>query len=409
MGLLTPFKNVASRLVPTPVGTLLRARALARANPVASLLSDRFTERFGLGDDWAPSSYGDYMAVSPTVYACVHLRARNLARVRLRVHQRHADGSSAPVGDSHPAQRFLDTINPHWSRHRFWYMVEASLGLWGSAPVALFRDGRGQVRELWWLQPNRFKVVPDATSYIKGYLYTRNGVEIAFAPDEVLWFRYPNPIQEYAGLSPIASLRMTVDMNTDAIRFNRRFFQNDATPGRVYLKSEMDLTSAQAEDLRLRWEKAFKDPNRAHSIAILDKSADLRTLAVSQREMEFVEAQRFTKEEICGAYGISAILIGDLRQSTFNNFQLAKTSFWDETMIPEMQFLEAEVSEGLMPLLGDGLVAQFDLSGVSALREDANAKARRYQTMVQAGILTINEVRRREGLEPVPWGDEWHR
>ena len=203
---------------------------------------------------------------------------------------------------------------------------------------------------------------------------------------------------------------MSIDMNADAIRFNRRFFQNDATPGRVYLQSSLELTNAQAEELRLRWEKAYKDPNRAHSIAILDRSAELKTLALSQREMEFIQAQRFTKEEICGAYGVSPVLIGDLEHSTFNNLQQAKTGFWDETMVPEMQFLEAEITETLMPLLGDDrLLARFDLSEISSLREDANTKARRYQQLVQAGILTINEVREREGLEPVPWGHEWQR
>jgi len=392
-----------------PGGTPRPVGVLARANPVAGLLFDRGAERLGLGDDWAPASYGDYAAISPAVYACVHLRARNLARVRPRLFARQADGSAVPVSDTHPAQRLLDAVNPFWSRHRFWYIVEASLGLWGSAPVALFRDSRGQVRELWWLHPSRFKVVPDRSAYIKGYLYAASGVEIALAPKDVLWFRYPNPIQEYAPLSPVAALRMTIDMNVDAIRFNRRFFRNDATPGRVYLKTEMDLTSAQAEELRARWERAFKDPNRAHSIAVLDKSADLKTLAVSQRDMEFVEAQRFTKEEICGAYGVPPVLLGDLRFSTFSNFQLAKTSFWDETMVPELQLLESEMNESLMPQLAPGLVVRFDLSEVSALREDANAKAERHRKLVQAGILTINEVRAKEGLGPVAWGDQWQR
>ena len=50
-------------------------------------------------------------------------------------------------------------------------------------------------------------------------------------------------------------------------------------------------------------------------------------------------------------------------------------------------------------------MARFDLSGVSSLREDAGARARRHLQLVQAGILTINEVRAKEGLEPVPWGD----
>ncbi len=369
MSFLTTLGKAASRLVAP------RRRSLARANPVATLLSDSYQQRFGMGDDWSPSSYGDYLAISPTVYACVHLRARNLSRVRLRLYRSTEGGATVPLPDTHPAQLLLDSVNPFWSRQRFWYMVEASLSLWGSAPVVLFRDGRGNVRELWWLRPSRFKVIPDASAYIKGYLYTKDGVDVAFGPEDVLWFRYPNPIEEYAGLSPIAALRMSIDTNTDAIRFNRRFFRNDATPGRVYLKSEQELTTAQAEELRMRWEVAFKDPNRAHSIAILDKSADLKSLAVSQRDMEYVEGQRFTKEEICGAYGVSPLLIGDLRFSSFANFTLAKSSFWDETLIPEMQLIESELSRGLVPLLGDGLQVRFDVGDVSALREDARGPA----------------------------------
>ena len=405
MSVLKNLGNAAARLAPWRGG-----RSTTRANPIAHLLSNVFQQRVGLGDDWAPTSYGDYLAISPTVHACVNFRARNLSRVRPVIMEKQENGAHLPVGDNHPAQRLLDTINPFWSRQRFWHMIEASLGLWGSAPVALFRDGRDQVRELWWLRPNRFRVVPDPVGYIQGYIYTRDGMDIAFRPDEILWFRYPNPIEEYAGLSPVAALRMTIDMNTDAIRFNRRFFQNDATPGRVYIKSDRDLTSAQADSLRQRWEKAFKNPDRAHSVAVLDRSAEIKSIALSQRDMEFIEAQRFTKEEICGVYGVPPVLIGDLGRATFNNFRLAKASFWDETLIPEMQLIESEINETLIPLLGGkGLSVRFDLSEVSSLRDDANSKARRHQLLVQSGILTINEVREQEGLAPVPWGDVWNR
>ena len=279
----------------------------SRGHPVGGVLSDAFQRRAGVGDDWAPGAYADYLAVAPSVYACVNLRARNLARIPLRVHRVGANGEvSSPVGASHPAQRLFDGPNPFWSRQRFWYVIEASLCLWGSAPAAVFRDGRGEVRELWWLRPNRFRVVPDAAGYIAGYLYVKDGREIALSRDEVVWFRYPNPIEEYAGLSPIAALRMTVDMNVDAMRFNRRFFQNDASPGRVYLKADAELTSAQVDELRRRWEQSFAGREKSHAIAVLDKSADLKTMAISQREMEFIEAQRYTKEEICGAYGGAA-------------------------------------------------------------------------------------------------------
>ena len=282
MSLLDTIGRGMNLIVP---GRTNPQRELSRAHPTSHLLSDSFQQRAGLGDDWAPSAYADYLAVAPAVYACVNLRARNLARVPLQVLRVEENGTPGPVGEAHPAQRLLDGLNPFWSRQRFWYMIEASLNLWGSAPVAMFRDGRGAVRELWWLRPNRFRVVPDPAGYIAGNLYLKDGREIALARDEVLWFRYPNPLEEYAGLSPIAALRMSIDMNVDAIRFNRRFFQNDASPGRVYLKADVELTSAQVRELRSRWEKAFADRNKAHSIAVLDKTADLKTMAISQREV----------------------------------------------------------------------------------------------------------------------------
>lgn len=51
-----------------------RSRFHSRANPAGPSLSDPGAERWGMGSDWAPREYGDYLTVSPVVYACVNLR-----------------------------------------------------------------------------------------------------------------------------------------------------------------------------------------------------------------------------------------------------------------------------------------------------------------------------------------------
>ncbi len=391
-----------------------------RSSPVAPVLVDPWQQVHGTGQDWVPSTYGDYIATNATLYSCVMLRARNLARVTLRIHTTAGEARGAgvlargparnprsvPVPPSHPAQALFDNVNPHWTCRSFWYQVEASLCLWGSAPIAIFHDGAGTPAELWWLNPHRFRAVPHKTDYIQGYIYEKDGREIAFEPHEVMWLRYPNPIDEYAALSPLAALRMTVDMNTDAVAFNRRFFQNDGTPGRVYIKTEATLTRAEATALRARWEEAFKGPNKSHRIAVLDKSADLASLGVSQKDMDFTEGQRFTKEEIAGAFGVPPMLIGDLRHATLNNFRVAKTSFWDETMVPELELVEGFINHVLTPQLGSGLTANFDLSEIAALREDQSEKAKRQKLLTESGIMTINELRAQDGLPAVLWGDE---
>ena len=65
----------------------------------------------------------------------------------------------------------------------------------------------------------------------------------------------------------------------------------------------------------------------------------------------------------------------------------------------ELGFYEEALNAGLMPGLGDGtLRARFDVSGVEALRETENDKAKRRIGYVKAGIMTAEEVREEMGL-----------
>ena len=62
----------------------------------------------------------------------------------------------------------------------------------------------------------------------------------------------------------------------------------------------------------------------------------------------------------------------------------------------------------LLPNLGfdtSGTFVEFDVSVIEALQESENDKAKRRQTYVSTGIMTINEVRRELNLPPVDWGD----
>lgn len=61
---------------------------------------------------------------------------------------------------------------------------------------------------------------------------------MAYSPDEIVWFRYFNPLEEDAGLSPMAPVCMPADMAKDSLRFNRNFLRNSAQPDFVLLTNE---------------------------------------------------------------------------------------------------------------------------------------------------------------------------
>ena len=126
--------------------------------------------------------------------------------------------------------------------------------------------------------------------------------------------------------------------------------------------------------------------------------------------MDFIQGLRWSLEEVSRAYGVPKPLLSDLERATFSNINAAERIFWRNTMLPEMTFLEEQLTRMLLPRIGyPDLVVKFDADSIEALREDENSRVSREVQMLDRGVLTINEVRRSRNLPDVPWGDAWAR
>ena len=124
--------------------------------------------------------------------------------------------------------------------------------------------------------------------------------------------------------------------------------------------------------------------------------------------MDFIQGLRWSLEEVSRAYGVPKPLLSDLERATFSNINTAERIFWRNTMLPEIQFMEEQLTRMLLPKLGyQDLEVEFDLSGIEVLREDENSRVARDSQLLDRGVLTINEVRRTRNLPDVPWGDVW--
>ncbi|MBW3670766.1 MAG: phage portal protein, partial [Acidobacteria bacterium] len=69
--------------------------------------------------------------------------------------------------------------------------------LWGETYWAIEKDRFGNPTEIWWLKPSKVTPVPSESGYLAGFLYEPSvgSMEpIPFRPDEIVWFRYPNPL-----------------------------------------------------------------------------------------------------------------------------------------------------------------------------------------------------------------------
>ncbi|MXY46930.1 MAG: phage portal protein [Chloroflexi bacterium] len=370
----------------------------------------------GGGSDWAQTAFGEYYPRSAIVYAAIKVRQDAIARLPLRVMRRlpasrtrgpgddsvNARAAGEPVGAEHPLQRLLDSPNPFWSRSDLWRATETYLSLWGAAFWGLERDENGGIVEIWPLRPDKMRLIPDERRFIKGFVYMgAGGALVPYLPEDVVWMRYFNPLDEYAGLSPIAPLRQSADMGMDALRANRKLLQNDSTPG-IIIEMEGIPTDAEVRDFYARWESRFQGVEKTRRPALLSPGMKASNLGFSPRDMEYIESLRWSLEDVTRVFGVPKVMVGDLENTTFSNFSTARRLFWEDTIAAQLEFYREALQQHLLPHFGgDTLTVQFDLSGVEALKESEENKAKRRRIYVQAGIMTIDEVRRDMNLPPL--------
>lgn len=356
---------------------------------------------------FSPEEYGDYAATSNDIYSVVALRARMLSGLTLKFYD--GRGSDKLEVLEHPSVQQFRKVNPFWTSKRLSRMDEFSMGLWGQTCWALEPGRGGQPGEIWWLKPTRVKPVPHETGYIQGYTYhSVSGQIIDFDPDEIVWFRYPNPIDEFSALSPLAAARLAADTAQSMMKSNQQLFKQGMQAAGIIVPSSdrVTFTPEQAIDLERHLDRRLTGVDKAHRWAVLRYEAQFKQLAITPKDAEFVAGLNMTFRQVCRAYGIPSPLLNDLEHATLANAREFERIAWDSALVPDAEFRAAEIEEQYLTRFKNGPDhCAYDFTQVSALQESATESWTREAQALDRGAITINEWRKGKGWPPVDWGD----
>ena len=359
---------------------------------------------------FSPEKYGEYLVTSNEVFAAAMLRARAMAGLTLDLFDR--DGPEKQRITSGPEYELLRHVNPFWTRRRLAMMDEFSMCLWGETFWAIERDRTGRPAEIWWLKPSRTRPVPHPDNYLAGYLYEPviGGEPIRFRRDEVVWFRYPNPLDEFSALSPLAAARLGADTAAAMMKSNRNLFKNGMQLGGVVTPDtdKVSFSQEQADDLEKGLSDRFKGVDKSHKWAILRYEAKVQSMSVSAKDAEFVEGLNLTLRQVANAYGIPVPLLNEMSHATLSNAREYERLLWTHALVPDSQLKAEEIVEQFLPLFDTRTRwAEFDYSKIAALQESQTEQWTRESQAIERGALTINEWRASKGMGEVPWGNVW--
>jgi HK97 family phage portal protein len=301
---------------------------------------------------------------------------------------------------NHPFELLLKRPNPLNSRFEF---LEATF-LWrlltGNAYWWLNKATENDVpTEMWIIPAHQIEPVPDGNLYLRGYLYDPgDGQKIPLEPWEVVHFRRFNPFSRFVGLSPIESLATVAIGDLKMQEWNTKFFgeENAKIPGVLAFADPINQTE---------WERLqadVKEQGKKRSMLMLRNTGaggvNWVAMALSQKEMEFLQARRFNQSEIYDLFapGLYQWLAPD---TTNANSRSGRDAFLELAVYPLHTAVAETATNNVLPLYGDDLVAEF---------EDVRPKDRALILQEQQAfgqVHTIDEVRA-EYYKQDPLGDE---
>jgi HK97 family phage portal protein len=232
---------------------------------------------------------------------------------------------------------------------------------------------------------------------------------VPFGKREIVWLeRHPRTDSIY-GRSPVEILADTIQTLIYAIEHNLEYFNDNSIPKGVIGLDNSDTKELQAfkdqwkeqqrkKDTAGNWKKIF------HHIPVVGKIPKFERIQFTNSEMELLEGQRWWAKMVWACFGVTAVELGYTEDAKGLANQIVQSNVFRKRAInPLLRLEEYRINKEIISEFGyDGLKFKFLMFDV----EEETKKANLYKIQLDAGIVTINEVRQKEGMDEVEWGSK---
>jgi HK97 family phage portal protein len=338
------------------------------------------------------------LAVS-SVYASVNRIASTIASLDIHVYK--TSGESRKV-TKHPVSTLVaHQADSKTTAFEFWESIVSDSLLWGNGFAYIEKAGPTP-SALVHLPASQVQKVEERGNIYYNLVSTdpktrRLTVARRFSPEELVI------IPAFRGLSPIALHRESIGLAKSAKDFGASFFGSGGNVSGV-LMTDKTLTDEQYTALQNGWHQKYHGSDAAHATAILEHGLKYERVGIPPDQAQFIETQKLSNEDVARIFGVPGSLIGLETNTTYNNMEQLNIMFAQYTVQPLVKRIENELNTKLFTKREQSNTSvEFDLA--TLLRGDAATRSDYFSTLIRDGVMSINEVRQVEGLNPVDGGD----
>lgn len=340
-----------------------------------------------------PSSNTNSAMNLSAVYRAVELISNSIATLPIKI--LISDESGNNEAETHPLNYVFSDRNTDnlISKFTLFKLLVQSVLLRGNGFALIERKG-DRVNSLRYLEPNDVQIVFDK---VRNTLYydvplIKKRVE----PQDMLHFVMFS-YDGIKGLSVLQNAARSLSIAHASENAAKGFFDNGMMINGI-LKVQGPVNQRQREDLRAAWNETYTA--NGSGIAILQGNMDYQTIQLSAKESQMLESRQFSVTDIARFFGVSPILLGDLSAKTnLNTFEALQNDFLVHTLQPYIVMIENELNRKLLKQSETNLSITLETNEI--LRIDKAAQSNYYSTLINSGVLSINEVRKELGYNGI--------
>lgn len=346
------------------------------------------------------ATYGWLYVHSPAVREVVDFIARNVAQLPLRL-LRNVSATETEEVDDHPALETLRNPNDNTPAEQFISTLVSNWLVYANSYVLKMRGAPGGPLTLMPLSSSLVGVIGRNHFFPEAYrIWRDDGTYFDVEPGNVLHWREYNPTDQRKGISPLETLRKSLAEDAAAQEANLELMKSGlAQQGWLGRPIEAPQISEEGID---RLVEDWAAQNKRGRTPLLEEGTEFHPYGYSPRDAEMLDGRRFTKEEVCGIYGVPLGLMGLGDQQS----QLADQhdQFYGDLLAPLTQKCAAYLTLGLLRQEFDEQDLFFTLDMDAKLQ--GNERIKTLTAAAGAAPLTRNEVREMLDRPPIDGGDE---
>lgn len=317
------------------------------------------------------------------------------------------EGEKGQPLPEHPLRKLLRRPNALMGEDELWQYTAAYACLGGNAYWVATLDRAGRPIEAWPYHAGQVRPKPGGVAWITGYeFFNGDGVWEDIDPNKyaVVHFKWPlpDPTQPWMAQPPLRGVAGSVDTIAEIDTYIYALLKNNAIPPiLVKLPKDREMDKPEKDRFRAQWQAMYGGEKRG-GVAILDDGADVSVLGLNLQQLAVDALYRVPETRIAAAFRVPPILAGllsGLDASTYSNYEQARKSFTQDTLVPLWRAWGTEVESVFGELWRKAVYLRHDLSMVASLQEDVQNKWKRVNDAWVSGLLAFDEARKQIGYE----------